>query len=587
MRVRAVAAPSPESNAIGPVELECTNQGLHISYLGVGAFREGFATAALTTGTHVVVPWPSVTEFRLQRDHVFVGIEPRLTPHNKLALVHFSDGLEGSQLERTRRRRWVRLIALVAGLCVGALVAIQLPKWVAGMGGIAAIAWGLVVALVTLLVYASAERLWLPKPRPSEDVQREFINLVKLFRPVAVGTATGASDLPKPVDWNELIAQLPRSTLAIAITLTATGIAFILTAARFSSTPTAVSNSQLPLDTPRQMAAPLANANLEPSTIRNERPPSDGEQGNTPPPTLPAGQGSNLSLPSESPDGTVSTADTCQCKRADSVLWSDGFPRLSTLLISSATRQHNEHLHLELELGVVNNSNESIPEVNLMVQFFEDEGRRAMKERPLHYEGPLRPGKAVKWHVEARGTSFVVHNPIREVLGASGAYAPAAEFAELLKANHRPVRLHGSMMLAFLGDQRAKGGAVKLQEALRESEQPYLERVLQTQGDMISCDWRASAEGRVRQVRACAFNQSNNPQNHLAVRVRGLDRPIDHRNPVAVPPQVLVEQTWDLPGEVAPHTGRMVEFSIDVTNPEGRLPIGFEFLVDRADRLPQ
>ncbi len=573
MRVRAVAAPSPDSNAIGPLELECTNQGLHVTYLGVGAFKEGFAPAALTKGTHVVVPWDSVTEVRLQRDHVFVSVEPRLTPLNKLALAHFSDEQEGAPQERLRRQRWFRLIGACASVLAGLLVALQLPRWLPGMGGLAGAAWGLVMTLLTLLAYAAAERLWFPEPRAPEDVQREFVNLIRLFRPVAVGARHGAADAPKPLDWNQVIAQLPRSTLAVVITLTATGIAFVLTAARFATAPVAASYNQ---QAPVELRAAFS-------------PPGDA-------PIIPPQEPEHELVALKAPERAVEPAanlpsapsgGTCECKRADSILWGEGFPKLSTLLISSANRQHKDHVHLELELGVVNNSNDSIREVNLMVQFFEDEGRTPMKERPLHYAGPLRPGQAIKWHVEARGTSFVVHNPVQETLSAPGAYAPAEEFAELLKANHRPVRLHGAMMLAFLGDPRAKGGAVKLQEALRESEQPYLERVLQAQGDMISCDWRASTEGRVRQVSACAFNPSNAPQRGLAVRVRGLDRPFDHRSPVSTPPRVLVEQTWSLTGEVAPRTGQLVQYALDINNPEGKVPVGFEFLVDRADRLPQ
>lgn len=572
MRVRAVAAPSPESNAIGPIELECTNQGLHITYLGVGAFKAGFAPAAVTTGTHVLVPWTDVTEVRLQRDHVFVGIEPRITPHCRLALVHFSEGTEAAPLERQRRQRWFRLTGAAASVLVGLLVALQLPRWFASMGGVAGVAWGLVVALLTFVGYLAAERLWFPEPRAESDVQREFIDMVRLFKPVAVGARSGAPTEPAPLDWNQVIAQLPRSTLAIAITLTATGIAFVLTAARFApreareDRPRTPAPSELAARAPVvEPAAAVADVAVSPDEAR-EAPVDPSPEVTAAPP--------------------VASLGACECKRADSVLWRDGFPRLSTLLISSANRSHNDHSHLELELGVVNNSNESLPEVNLMVQFFEDEGKRPMKERPLHYSGPLRPGQAVKWHVEARGTSFVVHNPIREVLSAPGAYAPASEFAALLKANHRPVRLHGAMMLAFLGDQRAKGGAVKLQEALRESEQPYLERVLMTQNEIITCDWRASTEGQIRQVSACAYNQSTTPQTQLAARVRGLDRPFDHRNPVASPPQVIVEQTWNLPGELSPRTGQLVQFSLDINNPEGKIPVGFEFLVDRADRLP-
>jgi hypothetical protein len=48
MRVRAVAAASERSNAVGSVELECTPHGLVIVYLGLGSFSEGYTPGALT-----------------------------------------------------------------------------------------------------------------------------------------------------------------------------------------------------------------------------------------------------------------------------------------------------------------------------------------------------------------------------------------------------------------------------------------------------------------------------------------------------------------------------------------------------------
>ena len=62
MKVRAVAIASDRSNAIGTVELECTPHGLVVVHLGVGAFSEDYAPAALTSGTRVLVPWAAVDE---------------------------------------------------------------------------------------------------------------------------------------------------------------------------------------------------------------------------------------------------------------------------------------------------------------------------------------------------------------------------------------------------------------------------------------------------------------------------------------------------------------------------------------------
>jgi AcrR family transcriptional regulator len=53
MKVRAVAIASDRSNAIGTVELECTPHGLVVVHLGVGAFSEDYAPAALTSRTSI------------------------------------------------------------------------------------------------------------------------------------------------------------------------------------------------------------------------------------------------------------------------------------------------------------------------------------------------------------------------------------------------------------------------------------------------------------------------------------------------------------------------------------------------------
>src|SRR5690606_26456883 len=258
------------------------------------------------------------------------------------------------------------LTGAAASVLVGLLVALQLPRWFASMSGIAGVAWGLVVALLTFVGYLAAERLWFPEPQAESDVQRQFIDTVRLFKPVAVGARSGAPTDPAPLDWNQVIAQLPRSTLAIAITLTATGIAFVLTAARFAPRD-ARDEARRETAPPPELAA--RGPVVEPLAAPDEGPVSpDDARGQSPEPDVTAA-------------ASVASLGACECKRADSVLWRDGFPRLSTLLISSASRSHNDHSHLELELGVVNNSNESLPEVNLMVQFFEDEGKRPMKER--------------------------------------------------------------------------------------------------------------------------------------------------------------------------------------------------------------
>jgi hypothetical protein len=257
------------------------------------------------------------------------------------------------------------------------------------------------------------------------------------------------------------------------------------------------------------------------------------------------------------------------------------------VLIERRSHQHNGHDHLDVELGVVNNSSQPIPEVSLLVQFYERDPAPSTKrtptfDRPLYFEGPLLPGQAIKWHAEARGNDFDVAGAPDALLDPSGSdAAPANLFAELLKANHRPIRLHGAMMLSWLGDPRAKDGALSLREALREDEAPYIDRLTWTFGEIRTCAVEVPEGASVRTVRVCVFNEAAEPRKNLALRVRALDRVFTHRTPVEPPPLVLAEHTYKLSGEIGPKVGSFASLSFETTNPDGIPPKIFEAYADR------
>jgi hypothetical protein len=264
---------------------------------------------------------------------------------------------------------------------------------------------------------------------------------------------------------------------------------------------------------------------------------------------------------------------------------------LSTVLIERRERPHKDHVHLELELGVVNNSDESIHELTLHVQFFErdpppSKKRYPTKNRPLYFEGPLVPGQAVKWHVEARGTEFEVEIPVDDRLAPSGEdTAPTNRLATLLDANHRPVRLHGAMMLAFLGDPRARDAALELREALRQDEGPYLDRLVWALGHVRACDIRAEGVGPKRTVSLCVHNTTDEAKSGLGMRVRALDREFDPAKPVAPPPIVIEEKTLKLTGTLGAKAGARAQVVIDTTNADRLDAEAFEVFVDRYELL--
>ncbi|HEX3596962.1 MAG TPA: hypothetical protein VHU80_17755, partial [Polyangiaceae bacterium] len=286
---------------------------------------------------------------------------------------------------------------------------------------------------------------------------------------------------------------------------------------------------------------------------------------------------------------SVTLSGGCTCKRADSLLWQDGLPRLSTVLIERHTKAHGSHPHLELEVGVVNNWDESLPEVSLLVRFYERETPPSTKrtstfDRPLYFAGPLAPGQAIKWHVEARGNDFEVTGAASPMLDPTGAdAAPTAVVGELLKAIHRPIRLHGAMLLAYLGDPRAKEGALGLREALREEEAPYIDRLLWTQSEVRTCQVTVAPGAGARAVRACVFNSGAEPREHLALKVRALDKSFRYDTPVEPPPLVVTEHVWKLNGQLGPGQGALASVVLSTENPDGIAPKAFEAYADRED----
>jgi hypothetical protein len=179
-----------------------------------------------------------------------------------------------------------------------------------------------------------------------------------------------------------------------------------------------------------------------------------------------------------------------------------------------------------------------------------------------------------------------VDAPIEGDIGPGGDGAAATNMiADLLNANHRPVRLHGAMMLAYLGDPRARDAVVKLKEALREDEAPYLDRLLRALGDVRACEFRVTGSGRQRDVEACVFNAGKEPRDKLGIKVRALDAKVSHTEPTAVPPKVIAEASWKIPGTLEPEAGVRTRAKLELPASIGE-PAMFEIFADREDLLP-
>jgi hypothetical protein len=247
---------------------------------------------------------------------------------------------------------------------------------------------------------------------------------------------------------------------------------------------------------------------------------------------------------------------------------------------------------MELELAVINDGDRDVESVRLSVLFFEERslptaGHFQTGERPLYLEGPLLPGRLMQWHVEGRGTSFDVIVPDQGALAADGSdAAPADVFAALAAAGPRPLRLHATELLAFLGDDRARSSALALQPAASDAEAAYLARLLEPPRDVTACAVEGKREGGGRyRFDACLFNRSAEARTDLAVRVHALDTALDPQRSGRAP-AVLAEHTMPLGLPLLAQAGRRLDLSVPLPIDVGVVPRAFEIQVDREESLP-
>lgn len=261
------------------------------------------------------------------------------------------------------------------------------------------------------------------------------------------------------------------------------------------------------------------------------------------------------------------------------------------MVLARRSRIHEGHVHTELELAVVNDGDRDARDVSLSVVFLEQRtsplaGHFQTGERPLQFEGPLLPGQLIKWHVEGRGTSFDVIAPDLGVLASDGSdAAPADVLAALAASGARPLRLHATELLAFVGDERAQASALALQPATSDAEAAYLARLLEAPREVAACAVTGTREADCWRFEACLFNRSAEARTELAVRVFALDATLDPQRSARAP-AVVAQHTMPLGLPLLAHSGRRVELSTTLPVAAGVKPRAFEIRVDREENLP-
>lgn len=295
---------------------------------------------------------------------------------------------------------------------------------------------------------------------------------------------------------------------------------------------------------------------------------NDGPSAESPAPELPSPASNE---PADSPQlpGPV-LGSGCECIRHESVLWQHAPPRWTALVTRQQPRTHGTHQHLELELQVINNSDRQLSNLSIGVRFQiarpgPPGSDDAPVERTLSLPSPLGPGERVRWAVEGRGDRYELQLPDLGRLDEDGLdAAPADAFLRLANSDTGLVGLHAGMMLAFLGDARARDALLGLGQGQEPSQQVFLDRLLDSTSDLRVCQLHVSAVGRGTRVQSCLYNAAARPHADFELKLRALRPTPRPEDPSSAPPQALAEETLAWSGPLAAHRGRRLELTLNL-----------------------
>ncbi|HTV18169.1 MAG TPA: hypothetical protein VMG12_05850 [Polyangiaceae bacterium] len=585
MRVRCTATADYRGNAVGELELECQADGLCIALRGVSSYREGYAPGPPVHAGDVCVPWPAVYATRLGLEQLQLSVDARNLPLNRFLLGEFverppdADGVVG-------QRRLPHAIGAAGLVVLG--VALALARALPHARAIGTLGWAGLAVVVALGVIAWRAR-GEPRP-PSHVVLDELCHELARYVPHHISAAE-PTPAPRSFEPVALSRLLPRSAVAIAITLAAATLAALVgsSAARPSAlrleTGTHGTGSASPTLVQNPLTAGVFTGSEPGPLPASTDPPAAAT---APAATVPAGTSAGNAIAADAPV----VGATCECRRHESLLWQAPPPRLSPVIVSERRRLHDGHEHTELELALINDGASEARRLEVSVVFFEPgNGDRAGQwqtgERALYFEGPLAPGQATRWHVEGRGTSFDVIAPDRGSLAADGSdAAPAEAFARLASSGARALRLHATSLLAFLGDERVGSAAAALRGSASPAEGAYLDRVLEAPSEVIACGLSSTRTASLWQIEACVYNRSDQPATGLDVRSVAFDAPLDRLRPGARAPLSLAEQQASLSTALPAHGGRRVRLELPLALPAVEAPRAFELRVARAEAQP-
>ena len=545
MKVRAIAIASEHSNTVGTVELECTARGLALTYIDAARVGDEGAPIAFDRWQQIWVDWPSVRHARHLGSALALDFELPSSGVQRFLLVHFSSGHDVTLQELQQRRLLLRVWTIGVSVVLASAIALAAPRLSPTIAPLMGLVAGVAFAVILMAIGVKAERFLTDGGRQSKNLGELFVNDLLAYVPNIPQEPLPASTTR--FRFPRFDGILPRTTLAISLTLAGALLAalimfrWILTARDDSGQPAQSFTNAAPAtvshttEQNQALTVPSASATTQQPLEQTQQPAGSSE---------PAAHAS-----------IARTVGPCECQRADSLLWSRALPKVSLIVLSSRRYKRHEHEHVELEFAAINNSDRDVSELTSMAEFFEQDPPPSSKlvsvsTRAVYYQGPLHPGEAIKWHVDAEGSTFRLHSPSENGAPITGTLedngsnaAPTNAVAKLLKAHNRPVRLHAAMLLAFLRDPRAREATVELGDSLRESESSYLRRLLEALSDLRMCQVQVAGNGNQRRLLACVYNTTDTPRTPVEVIVRALDATVSAADPVGEPAQIVAERS--------------------------------------------
>ncbi|HXS16191.1 MAG TPA: hypothetical protein VN764_03330, partial [Polyangiaceae bacterium] len=368
MRVRATAVGTPNSNAIGQVELCCTPAGLSVGLFGVGPYSEGYAVGALASGTQFLVPYHRITAARAYGDQLQLDFNLETFPHDRLTLRRFIAG-PGVPLDELRRRR---LILHLGVLGVATLASLAAGFWGALLGsasaGWSAVGYGAIVGTTIVGLGYAIDRTFLTNPPAEATTRGAFIDDLSCYVPSLI-RSDAPYQSPEKKQPLDITTWLPRTSALTGVVLGALLLTGLVTGQRLLvEDPSEIARPTARLEPPEALAPQVVVEAPPPTTPLPSAAPSES--------ALPSGQGEPAS-PARAAEAEANSATVerrCMCDRADSALWKSPIPRLSALLIERRSVPTRTHLRTQLHIAIINNSDSPMNEITVHVQFLESRG---------------------------------------------------------------------------------------------------------------------------------------------------------------------------------------------------------------------